>query len=50
MKDPEKRLGRKGADEIKQHSWFSEINWKDLSEKKVLFYWRSNLFNDFVPY
>ena len=34
-KKPEERIGYKGAQEIKAHKWFSNINWKLLSEKKV---------------
>ncbi|XP_066468256.1 ribosomal protein S6 kinase alpha-5 [Tiliqua scincoides] len=37
MKDPKKRLGcgSSGADEIKQHPFFQNINWNDLAAKKV---------------
>jgi len=35
-KNPDNRLGTNGAAEIKAHKWFSTINWKDLSEKKVV--------------
>jgi len=34
-KDPSKRLGKMGADEIKKHKWFKNVNWKDVLEKKV---------------
>ena len=27
QKDPQKRLGSKGIEEIKQHPWFNQINW-----------------------
>lgn len=29
-----KRLGAKGANEIKQHGFFSDINWEDVYNKK----------------
>jgi len=36
-KDPEKRLGSKrGADEIKEHSFFSGICWDQMMAKKIL--------------
>lgn len=34
-KRPEERLGSKGANEIKAHRWFSNIDWDLLAEKKV---------------
>lgn len=34
-KDPEKRLGHNGVDEIKSHPFFSHIDWKKLSQKEV---------------
>jgi serum/glucocorticoid-regulated kinase 2 len=34
-RDPEKRIGLNGADEIKAHKFFSHINWKKLAERKV---------------
>lgn len=34
-KNPEKRLGAKyGIQEIKDHQFFREINWKDIENKK----------------
>jgi len=30
IKNKDKRLGKKGAHEIKNHPWFSEINWEDI--------------------
>jgi serine/threonine protein kinase len=33
--DPSKRLGAKGAFEIKSHPFFESVNWDDLLEKKV---------------
>ena len=35
MKDPKKRLGHESPNEVKNHSWFSEINWKEIENKKV---------------
>jgi len=34
-KDPAKRLGKNGADEIKKHKWFKGINWKDVFNRKI---------------
>lgn len=36
IKNPDNRLGTNGAEEIKAHPWFKSINWKDLSEKKIV--------------
>lgn len=33
-KDPSKRLGSKGADEIKNDPWFEGVNWEALHNKK----------------
>jgi serine/threonine protein kinase len=33
--DPKKRLGSKGAEEVKSHPFFSSINWKDMHNKKL---------------
>lgn len=30
VKDPKKRLGFKGAEEIKQHSFFRTVDWNDI--------------------
>jgi hypothetical protein len=30
------RLGNKGIDEIKNHSWFKDINWDHLFEQKIV--------------
>lgn len=29
------RLGVKGANQIKEHKWFEDINWNDMMERKV---------------
>ena len=34
-KDNEKRLGKQGADELKEHSWFNGFNWKHLQYKTM---------------
>lgn len=34
-KNPSKRLGANGDQEIQQHQWFSKIDWKLLIEKKL---------------
>jgi len=34
-KSPEKRLGTRGPDDVRNHKWFKDVNWKALSEKKV---------------
>jgi len=34
-KDPKERLGSKGFHEIKNHRWFSNIDWDLINEKKV---------------
>lgn len=34
-KDPKKRLGASGADEIKKHKYFKDINWGDYIVDKT---------------
>ena len=34
-KDNEKRLGKQGADELKEHLWFNGFNWKHLQYKTM---------------
>jgi len=36
QKNPKERLGNKGADEVKKHKWFANIDWDLLAEKKVM--------------
>jgi len=36
IKNPDNRLGTNGAEEIKAHPWFKNVNWNDLSQKKVV--------------
>ena len=33
--NPDTRLGAKGADEIKKHAWFKDINWKDIKKTEA---------------
>ena len=35
IRKPEKRLGFKSIEELKNHSWFDNFNWNDLSNKKM---------------
>ena len=35
QRKPTSRLGCKGINQIKQHSWFEDINWKDLYNMKI---------------
>lgn len=30
-KDPEKRLGARGTDDILKHRWFADLNWDDVA-------------------
>lgn len=32
LTDPEKRLGRKGAEDIKAHQWFRNVDWKRVKD------------------
>lgn len=34
VRDPTKRLGAKGASEIKNHPFFSDVHWEDVVNKK----------------
>jgi serine/threonine protein kinase len=46
VKDPGMRLGRKGLDEIKKHSFFSGINFEDLKKKKVKAHFKPTIDNN----
>ena len=35
--DPERRLGQRGAAEVKMHPWFRGVDWADLARQKVAF-------------
>jgi len=34
-KDPNKRLGHNGAQEIQNHPWFDKLSWEGLLAKKL---------------
>ena len=36
VKNPNLRLGSNGALRIKYHPWFSNVNWDDIYEKKII--------------
>ena len=36
MKDPKRRLGHESSSDVKNHAWFSGINWNDFQNKKVI--------------
>ena len=38
INDPEKRLGRNGAEEIKSHPYFKNIDWQHIKETLILFH------------
>jgi len=35
QRNPEKRLGWNGIDEIKHHPWLSDVDWKAIKEKTL---------------
>ena len=35
INDPEKRLGRNGAEEVKQHPYFKNVDWKHVKETMI---------------
>lgn len=37
LADPRVRLGVNGAEEIKDHSWFKDINWNDIKSMQPPF-------------
>ncbi|GAA5842639.1 hypothetical protein JCM11251_007748 [Rhodosporidiobolus azoricus] len=39
QKDPNKRLGHRGADEIRSHFWFHDIDWKRLERRNYVAPW-----------
>lgn len=43
QRDPTKRLGYNGFDEIKNHPWFKDINWEALYKKEVIPPFRPNV-------
>jgi len=46
-KNPDKRLGTRGVDEIKNHKWFKNTDWKIISEKKGTPPFKPKLSNDY---
>jgi hypothetical protein len=44
--EPEMRLGAKGADEVKKHRFFSELNWDALLKKKIEPPFKPKVLND----
>lgn len=42
-RDPERRLGARGAAEIKSHAFFESIDWKRLLQKKIQPTFRPNV-------
>ena len=43
QRNPQERLGYKGSDEIKQHPWFSDIDWDAMYRKEVVPPFRPNV-------
>lgn len=35
-KDPDKRLGSRGKDEVLNHPWFDGLKWDSLLKKKII--------------
>lgn len=35
QRDPQKRLGRNGTEEIKEHAFFASINWDLVASKQM---------------
>lgn len=35
-KNPNKRIGAKGMDELKQHIFFAEVDWKKVANKSII--------------
>lgn len=46
VKQPAKRLGSNGANEVKSHPFFETINWTDLLHKKVKAPFKPNICNE----
>lgn len=47
VKDPDKRLGVNGVDEIKNHFWFENVDWQLLEEKKYESFCKPQIGKDF---
>ena len=35
-KNPNKRIGTKGMEELKQHIFFAEVDWKKVANKSII--------------
>ena len=35
VKNPKKRLGSGGAQEVKAHPWFEKVNWENIFNKTI---------------
>lgn len=35
MRNPEKRLGTNGIDEVKNHPWLADLDWKGIHNKAI---------------
>lgn len=35
MRNPEKRLGSGGIDELKNHPWLADVDWKSIRDKLI---------------
>ena len=46
IKDPHKRLGANGPQEIKQHPWFANVDWDLLCQKKIETPFKPNIVGD----
>ena len=33
LRNPEKRLGWKGIDEVKNHPWLADVDWRSIKDK-----------------
>ena len=51
QRKPEKRLGKNGIKELKDHPWFEKFNWNDLLNQKIEPYWKppfeENYYHDY---
>ena len=47
IKNPNKRLGSKGANELKNHPWMKDIVWEDIEKKRLIPPFKPVLLHDF---
>ena len=51
QRKPEKRLGKNGIKELKDHPWFEKFNWNDLLNQNIEPYWKppfeENYYHDY---